>query len=146
MHPRQNALCYGALNVGKEAGITAQPAHGKAREEQCEEQPPPPGIPPGSVEALALGAWSRLEQRQHCTPSMHEWQHAPAKQREIPLEFPQAADTLRDVMGVAVPESAGVGGELLPTALIQREPALTRARAEQFQELAMIEDTIGRHP
>jgi hypothetical protein len=143
----QQRSAHGPADVAEELWIPAQPAQHGAAEEDAEGGPPAPGVPDLVVERLAVGRGSRREQRVHRVRVVHAGQHVLPEGPEIAFQPASVYDPVRDQRCTRVPECAGLTGQPLAQPLPGRGAPgrALRARAQEAQQLVVLEVAEGRH-
>src|SRR5207342_2325182 len=114
-------------------------------EKEPEHAAPAPRVPLAVVEGFTLFAACAAEQLLDAPARVDQRQNAGAKAAEISLELPRAADALRELIGLRVPECAHRRGKPAAAAPIERVPASAGTRADELQQSGMIELPIGGH-
>src|SRR4029450_9690676 len=117
------------VDVAEELRIPSKASHHGPREEHPEEQAPAPGVPALQVEAQPLVGGPWLQKIEDGAPVMYERQNTMAKQREVPLEFAEAADAVLDGCPLPIPELAGGRAERRLASIEQLRAARREARS-----------------
>ena len=128
-----------ALHVPEKARVASRVAHHRAREEQAEQQAPPPVVPGVAVERAPAVGVARDEQRRPAGRRMNQRQHPPAEEFEVLFELARTGEPGVDHRQVAVPVLARRPAQRRTHLRIQIAAPRARPHPDEFEQRAVFQ-------